>query len=129
MKDYKDKKTAFNSETFNEEEFFNTIYEILRKVVVPDDFKGNVFFSEDEPFSDIPGYFIAKGTFSWIIYDSDTPKSEFKALAEKIEKHLTEVLNLSPTDTVECVRYDDSNYTNEGYDVDLKLIIKYEFEE
>lgn len=53
---------------------------------------------------------------SFILYPEDTPKAKFKKLSTKIEDSIRSNLN---SRVVDCVRYDDSEYSSHGYDVSL----------
>ena len=55
----------------------------------------------------------------------DVPKKDFKKVANKIEKLFKDKFKSDDWFEVDCVRYDDSEYSEYGYDVELLLRIHY----
>lgn len=129
---YLDINTKFNKNTFNVQEFFDIIQEFLFDNKIPtDDLKANISFNEYEPMSDADwdkGEFQVSCLFSWIFYPIDIPKEQFKNVAENIEQLFKDQFKLSNYN-VDCIRYDDSEYSSDGYDVELKLYINYGLDE
>lgn len=54
----------------------------------------------------------------FILYDRDVPKSKFKKLSNTIEKEFASRFGF---DNVKCLKFPDSVYAEDGYDVELKL--------
>ena len=67
--------------------------------------------------------YVVKCTFSWIFYNEDIPKSLFKSKAQEIEDIIRDNFKLNDYYDVRCIRYNDSQYTRSGYDVELELRI------
>lgn len=67
--------------------------------------------------------YVVKCTFSWIFYNEDIPKSLFKSKAQEIEDIIRDNFKLNDYYDVICTRYNDSQYTRSGYDVELELRI------
>lgn len=129
MLDFYDNKLELNEQIFDKQELFDTIEEFLYKNKYPiDDLKANISYSENEGFSDIPGDFSIHCKFSWIVYNNDIPPKQFKELALKIEQDFESAF--SAATEVECYRYrGNSEYANNGYDVELKLYLSYPLKE
>lgn len=130
-KKYLDRKSKFNDNTFDKYELFDVVEEILHNNKIPcDDFKGNIYVDNDYKIYDCDEDACdVRCTFSFVIYDCDLPKKNFRKLSEKIEKIFREQFSLDGADDVSCYRYNDSEYASDGYDVELKLHIRYAFEE
>ena len=124
---YLDTNEQFNDFTFNKREFFNTVEEILRSHKIPiDDLKANISCNVYEGINEFDeDAFQVKCLFSWTFYFEDVTKKDFNKLALQIEEIFREQFNLQYEDDVKCTRYYDSEYTENGYDVDLKLRITY----
>lgn len=121
-KDYLNPKTKFNEATFSDEEMFGIIGDFLYRNKIPvDDLKANIsgreYYEDDE--------FEVNCKFSWIFYPEDVPKKDFKKVANKIEKLFKDKFKSDDWFEVDCVRYDDSEYSEHGYDVELILRIHY----
>lgn len=128
---YLDTNSKFNESTFDKYELFNAVEEILYKNKIPcDDLKGNISVTNDYKMADWDeDRCNVKCTFNWIIYNNDIPKDTFKSLAKKIEKIFMKQFNITDENDIDCYRYRDSDYTSDGFDVELKLYISYKFEE
>lgn len=128
---YLDRKSKFNKKTFDKFELFNLVEEILQKNKIPhDDFKGNIFVNNDPKIADWDEDSLSvKCTFSFIIYLNEIPKKDFNQIGEKIEQIFRDTFQLENEDDVKCYRFDDSEYADNGYDVEIKLYLKYAFEE
>ena len=96
----------------------------MEEVTPADDFKGNVSCSNYYYSNELA----VDGTFSWIMYEG---KNKFKKLASEIEKKITDAFGLDSFDTVECVRYRDSEYApgDDNYDVELSIRMYYTLDE
>jgi len=127
---YLDVNTKFNETTFDKQELFYTVEEILRSNKFPiDDFKANIYYNEYEAMADWDeDEFQVNCTFSWIFYPEDVPKKEFKKIALQIEDLIRDQFKVKYEYDVNCSRYDDSEYTEHGYDVELKLKISYKLD-
>ena len=127
---YLDINTKFNETNFDRQELFDTIAEILLSNKFPiDDLKANISYSEYEAMADWDeDEFQVNCLFSWIFYPEDIPKKEFKKVALQIEDIFKEQFNIQHDYDVNCSRYDDSEYTNNGYDVELNLRINYKLD-
>lgn len=125
MIDFFNEKTELNEKTFDKEELFECVLELLlRHHISVDDFKGNISYCENEGFSDIPGDFYISCNFEWIMYDDDVNRANFRFKAAEIEKLLEE--SFKACEEVSCVRYrGDSLYSGGGYDVCLTLRLSY----
>lgn len=120
--DYLDPKTQFNDATFSDDAMFNAIGEFLYKNnIQADDLKANIsgreYYGDDE--------FEVNCKFQWIFYPEDVSKADFKKVAKNIEKLFKAQFKADDWFEVDCVRYDDSEYTEHGYDVELTLRIHY----
>jgi hypothetical protein len=126
---YLDTKTKFTETTFDKNEFFNLILELLVKNKVQvDDFKANIFPQKIEKMTSWDKSILKiKSVFNWIVYPEETPKSEFMLVSNKIEQIIREAFNLNSEDECRCYRYDDSEYSGRGYDAELKLEINYDY--
>lgn len=126
---YLDVNTKFKESTFDKQELFDTVEEILGNNKFPiDDLKANIYYSEYLAMSDADwdeDKFQVNCLFSWIFYPEDIPKKDFKKTAIRIEDIFREQFNIQFDYDVNCTRYDDSEYTDHGYDVELKLNIEY----
>ena len=129
MNKYLNLNSKFNKQTFNKDELFDLVYDILcsNKIHI-DDFKGNISCNEYYSLSNNDrDSFDVDCTFSWIFYPEDIPKSKFKNVAMNIEEIIKNQFKLKKS-TVKCIRYDDSEYTYNGYDVELELNMSYQLE-
>lgn len=127
---YLNTTTKFNETTFDKQELFDAVEELLRsnKFVI-DDFKANISYNEHEAMLDWDkDEFQVNCRFSWIFYLEDVPKAEFAKIALQIEKLFRDQFKVAYENDVECFRYDNSEYAEHGYDVELKLKISYELE-
>lgn len=119
---YLDPKTRFNDDTFNDDEMYDAVGEFLYyNGIAPDDLKANI--SSREYYED--NEFEVNCKFSWIFYPEDVPKKDFKKVSNKIEKLFKNKFKSDDWFEVDCIRYDDSEYSQHGYDVELILRIHY----
>lgn len=126
---YLNTTTKFNETTFDKQDLFDTVEEMLRsnKFII-DDFKANISCNEYEAMSDWDKDELQVDCrFSWIFYPEDVPKTDFAKVALQIEKLVIDQFKVNEND-VKCFRYDNSEYAEHGYDVELKLKISYELE-
>ena len=128
---YLDINTKFNETTFDKQELFDSVEEILRINKFPiDDLKANIYYSEHLAMADWDeDEFQVDCLFSWIFYFEDISKKSFKKIALQIEDIFREQFNIQNEYDINCSRYDDSEYTDNGYDVELKLRITYKLDE
>lgn len=120
--DYSDRNTKLNSQIFDKQDLFDSVFELLTsKGIEVDDFKGNISYDEDEGFGDVPGEFYVTCDFEWIMYDD--PKN-FISTSEKVEDIVRDTFE--SCDEVSCVRYrGGSSYSDDGYDVSLNIRLSY----
>ena len=117
---YLDVKTKFDKKSFDPNKMFDAIASILDKNNIPtDDLKGNIYGNEYDDEFDV------RCKMSWIFYLEDVSKKDFKKTAEKIEDIFDKQFKDDEWFECNCTRYDDSEYTDKGYDVELDLRIHY----
>ena len=124
---YLNTKTKFNENTFDKQELFDTVEEILRSNKFPiDDLKANITYNEYLAVADWDNdEFQVNCLFSWIFYPEDVPKKEFVKISNQIEEIFTEEFNIQFRADIDCIRYADSEYSDHGYDVELRLHLDY----
>ena len=129
---YLDTKHKFNELNFDKNEFFNLISNILSKNKVPfNDLKANIYPQKlKKSVSWDKNLLKIKCVFNWFIYPEDVPQKEARTLANNIEKYITEEFHIDKNDDVcECIPYEYSERSGNGYDMDLKLYITYDYDE
>lgn len=122
---YRDINHAFKEGEFDKYKFFDTVTNIfVENRILADDLKANIYVNEYYEDEEVD----VKATFSWIFYTDDVPKKEFAKVAKDIENIFKNIYGKAFWFECDVVRYDDSYYTNDGYDVEMRFRTQFALE-